>query len=129
MEVTKALAALQPLYGKDNVEIVTVDGQRVRGVVRSMKTTQALTTPSVKIECANGEIVKIPFPSIAEIKDHNGAATASSRAVRSQVRLPLVVPRPHMCHCFFQRPSRIVRRFSFQLMTKLECFGSFRSCH
>ena len=72
MEVTKALAALQPLYGKDNVEIVTADGKRVRGVVRSLKTTQALTTPSVKIECSNGEIVKIPFPNIAEIKDHNG---------------------------------------------------------
>jgi hypothetical protein len=71
VEVTKALAALQPLYGKDNVEIVTLDGQRVRGIVRSMKTTQALTTPSVKMECSNGEIVKIPFPSIAEIKDHN----------------------------------------------------------
>ncbi|MCM3901295.1 MAG: hypothetical protein ND866_06290 [Pyrinomonadaceae bacterium] len=71
MEITKALAALQPLYGKNNVEIVTLEGRRVRGTVRSMKTTQALTTPSVKIECANGEIVKIPFPSIAEIKDHN----------------------------------------------------------
>ena len=71
MEITKALAALQPLYGKDNIEIVTVDGRRVRGVVRSMKTTQALTTPSVKMQCANGEIVKIPFPSIAEIRDHN----------------------------------------------------------
>jgi hypothetical protein len=71
VEVTKALAALQPLYGKDNVEIVTVEGKRVRGIVRSMKTTQALTTPSVKIECADGKIVKIPFPSIAEIKDHN----------------------------------------------------------
>ncbi len=77
VEVTKALAALQPLYGKDNVEIVTVDGQRVRGIVRSMKTTQALTTPSVKIECANGELVKIPFPSIAEIKDHNGKKSAA----------------------------------------------------
>lgn len=72
LEVTKALAALQPLYGKDNIEIVTGDGKRVRGVVRSMKTTQALTTPSVKIECANGEIIKIRFPDIAEIKDHNG---------------------------------------------------------
>ena len=71
MEVTKALAALQPLYGKDNVEITTTDGQRVRGIVRSMKTTQALTTPSVKIQCANGEIIKISFPSIAEIKDLN----------------------------------------------------------
>ena len=72
MEVTKALAALQPLYGKDNIEIVMIDGRRVRGVVRSMKTTQALTTPSVKIECPNGELIKIPFPNIAEIKDHNG---------------------------------------------------------
>ena len=71
MEITKALAVLQPLYGKDNIEIVTVDGRHVRGVVRSMKTTQALTTPSVKMQCANGEIVKIPFPSIAEIRDHN----------------------------------------------------------
>ena len=71
MEVTKALAALQPLYGKDNVEITTTDGQRIRGIVRSMKTTQALTTPSVKIECANGEIIKIAFPTIAEITDLN----------------------------------------------------------
>ena len=71
MEVTKALAALQPLYGKGNVEIVTTDGRRVRGIIRSMKTTQALTTPSVKIECSNGDIIKIPFPAIAEIKDHN----------------------------------------------------------
>ena len=71
VEITKALAALQPLYGKDNVEIITTDGRRVRGIVKSMKTTQALTTPSVKIECANGQIVKIPFPTIAEIKDHN----------------------------------------------------------
>jgi len=71
VEVTKALAALQPLYGKDNIEITTTDGKRIRGIVRSMKTTQALTTPSVKMECANGEIIKISFPSIAEIKDLN----------------------------------------------------------
>jgi hypothetical protein len=71
VEITKALAALQPLYGKDNVEFVTIDGRRVRGKVRSMKNTQALTTPSVKILCANGQVVKIPFPTIAEIKDHN----------------------------------------------------------
>ena len=71
MEVTKALAALQPLYGKDNIEITTTDGKRIRGIVRSMKTTQALTTPSVKMECPNGEIIKISFPSIAEIKDLN----------------------------------------------------------
>lgn len=74
LEITKALAALQPLYGKDNVEIITTDGRRVRGTVRSMKTTQALTTPSVKIQVANGEIVKIPFPTIAEIKHHDPAA-------------------------------------------------------
>jgi len=71
MEVTKALAALQPLFGKSNIEILTVDGNRVRGTVHSLKTTQALTTPSVKIERADGEIVKIAFPAIAEIRDHN----------------------------------------------------------
>lgn len=71
VEVTKALAALQPLYGKDNVEIVTDDGSRVRGIVRSMKTTQALTRPSVKMERADGEIVKIPFTNIIKIIDHN----------------------------------------------------------
>ena len=71
MEVTKALTALKPLYKKGNVEIITEDGTRVRGLVRSMKTTQALTTPSVKIETPDGEVVKIPFNTIAEIIDHN----------------------------------------------------------
>ena len=74
VEVTKALAALQPLYGKANIEILTTDGRRVRGTVHSLKTTQALTTPSVKMECSDGEIVKIPFPTIAEIRDHNKQA-------------------------------------------------------
>ena len=73
METTKALAGLQPLYGKDNIEVITDDGRHVRGVVRSMKTTQALTTPSVKIEIADGTVVKIPFPAIIEIVDHNRA--------------------------------------------------------
>lgn len=71
VEVTKALAALQPLYGKDNVEIVKADGTRVRGRVKSLKTTQALTRPSVKIERGDGEIVKITFDTISEIIDHN----------------------------------------------------------
>lgn len=71
MEVTKALAALQPLYGKGNIEIVTTEGIRVRGIVRSMKTTQALSTPTVKVERADGEIVKVPFTSIIEIINHN----------------------------------------------------------
>jgi hypothetical protein len=74
MEITKALAALRPFYGKGNIEIVTRDGRRVRGVVRSMKTTQALTTPSVKVERADGEIVRVPFTSIVEIIDHNRPA-------------------------------------------------------
>lgn len=76
MEVVKALAALQPLYGKDNVEIVTEDGARVRGLVKSMKTTQALTKPSVKIQRADGEIVKITFDTITEILDHNPVESA-----------------------------------------------------
>jgi len=62
---------LQPLYNKDNIEIVTEDGTRVRGVVKSMKMTQALTKPSVKIQRADGEVVKITFDTITEIVDHN----------------------------------------------------------
>ena len=77
MEVTKALAALRPLYGRDNVEIVTREGHRVRGIIRSMKTTQALTTPSVKVERADGEIIKIPFSAIAEIINHNPIADSA----------------------------------------------------
>jgi hypothetical protein len=80
VEVTKALAALKPLYGKDNVEVITSDGQRIRGVVRSMKMTQALTTPSVKIERADGEIIKIPFTVITEIIDHNGQQESRVRS-------------------------------------------------
>ena len=78
MEVTKALAALQPLYGKDNIEVVTEDGTRVRGIVRSMKTTQALTKPSVKIERPDGEIVKVLFETITEIIDHNPAGNLNA---------------------------------------------------
>jgi len=77
VEVTKALAALQPLYLKDNVEIVTDNGSRIRGTVQSLKTTQALTKPSVKIERADGEIIKIPFTSIVEIIDHNPSARSA----------------------------------------------------
>jgi hypothetical protein len=77
VEITKALAALKPLYGKDNIEIVTADGNRVRGVVRSMKTTQALTKPSVKIERADGEIVKIVFSDIVKVIDHNSGVDSS----------------------------------------------------
>lgn len=74
MEITKALAALRPLYGKGNIEIVTNNGHRVRGIVRSMKTTQALSTPTLKVERADGEVVKIPFTAIVEIINHNRAA-------------------------------------------------------
>ena len=71
MEVTKALTALRPLYGRPNIEIITRDGHRVRGTVRSMKTTQALSTPTVKVERADGEVVKVPFTDILEIINHN----------------------------------------------------------
>lgn len=74
MEVTKALAALQPLYGKGNIEVITEDGARVRGTIRSLRTTQALTTPSVKIEREDGQLVKIPFNTITDIIDHNHVA-------------------------------------------------------
>ncbi len=78
MEVTKTLAALKPLYGKDNIEIVTEDGSRVRGIISSMKMSQALTKPSVKVERADGEIIKIPCDTITEIIDHNPAIGAEN---------------------------------------------------
>lgn len=78
MEITKALSALQPLYGKGNIEIVTRNGHRVRGIVRSMKTTQALSIPTLKVERADGEIVKIPFSAITEIINHNPPRSADS---------------------------------------------------
>jgi hypothetical protein len=77
VEVTKALAALQPLYGKDNIEVITTDGHRIRGVVRSLKMTQALTKPSVKVERPDGEVVKVAFADIAEVIDHNAATDAA----------------------------------------------------
>jgi hypothetical protein len=85
----KALSALQPLYGKGNVEIVTNNGHRVRGIVRSMKTTQALSTPTLKVERADGEVIKIPFTAIVEIINHNRAALVLSAILdfRSSVLL------------------------------------------
>jgi hypothetical protein len=85
VEVTKALAALQPLYNKNNVEIITENGNRVRGRVLSMKMTQALTKPSVKIERADGEVIKVEFETISEIIDHNpdGAEDETRRATVS----------------------------------------------
>jgi hypothetical protein len=77
MEITRALAALKPLYGKGNIEIVTRGGHRVRGVIRSMKTTMPLSTPTVKVERADGEIVKVPFSAIVEIINHNPTPRAS----------------------------------------------------
>jgi hypothetical protein len=71
VEITKALAVLKPLYNQDNIEIVTRDGNRVRGIVRSMKMTQALTKPSVKIEKPDGEVVKVAFDDITQVIDHN----------------------------------------------------------
>jgi hypothetical protein len=74
MEVSKALDFLKPLHGKNNIEIVTKDGASVYGTVRSMRTTQALTKPSVKIENANGEVIKITLDEITEIIDHNATS-------------------------------------------------------
>jgi len=39
-----------------------------------MKTTQALSTPTLKVERADGEVIKIPFTAIVEIINHNRAA-------------------------------------------------------
>ena len=71
MEITKALATLKPLYNQPNIEVVTADGTSVRGIVRSMKMTQALTKPSVKIEQSDGSIIKVILADVTNIINHN----------------------------------------------------------
>lgn len=70
MEVTKALEALQPLYGQENIELILEDGTNVRGAVRSMK-SEALSRPGVQMELMEGDVIKVPFDTITEIIDHN----------------------------------------------------------
>ena len=77
---TLAAAAFTPVLvailreGLSKSTEVVVKAVPVRGIVRSMKTTTALSTPSVKVERADGEIVKVPFTSIVEIINHNRVA-------------------------------------------------------
>ena len=75
-KISKDDFEFQMLYGVrvDLQRRLVRDGYRVRGIIRSMKTTQALTTPSVKVERADGEIVKVPFSAIVEIINHNPPA-------------------------------------------------------
>lgn len=71
MGVTRALAALKPLFGKSNIEIITTNGTSVRGTVLGLRAAQAFTTPSVQIEGIDGTVVGVPFTLIRNIVDYN----------------------------------------------------------
>ena len=61
---------LQDMLDSDDVEIVTNDGQRVRGRIDNLRSTQPFSRPAVKILSADGKITKILFSDIKEMINH-----------------------------------------------------------
>jgi hypothetical protein len=70
MEITRKLDILKELTGKENIEVVTVDGARVYGSVIGFR-AQALGRPSVEMSQNDIDRLIIPLDSIVEIIDHN----------------------------------------------------------
>lgn len=61
---------LQGIFDSDDVEIITHDGQSVRGRIDNLRSTQPFSKPAVKVLGADGQITKILFADIKEIIDH-----------------------------------------------------------
>lgn len=61
---------LQGLLDSEDLEVVTNDGQRVRGRIDNLRSTQPFSKPAVKILAADGKIHKVLFSDIKEIIDH-----------------------------------------------------------
>jgi hypothetical protein len=61
---------LQGLLDSEDVEVVTNDGQRVRGRIDNLRSTQPFSKPAVKILGADGKIHKVLFSDIKEVIDH-----------------------------------------------------------
>ncbi len=61
---------LQDMLESDDVEIVTNDGQSVRGKIDNLRSTQPFSKPAVKILGSDGKITKILFADIKEMIDH-----------------------------------------------------------
>jgi hypothetical protein len=61
---------LQGLFDSDDIEVITIDGQSIRGRIDNLRSTQPFSKPAVKITDANGKITKILFADIKEVIDH-----------------------------------------------------------
>jgi hypothetical protein len=61
---------LQEMLESDDVEIITLDGNSVRGRIDNLRSTQPFSKPAVKILRPDGEITKVLFSEIKEIIDH-----------------------------------------------------------
>jgi hypothetical protein len=61
---------LQAMLGSDDVEVITNDGQSVRGRIDNLRSTQPFSKPAVKIRGQDGKIRKVLFSEIKELIDH-----------------------------------------------------------
>lgn len=61
---------LQGMLDSDDVEIITHDGQRARGRIDNLRSTQPFSKPAVKIRGADGKVTKILFSDIKEMVNH-----------------------------------------------------------
>jgi hypothetical protein len=61
---------LQGMFESDDVEVITNDGQSVRGRIDNLRSTQPFSKPAVKITSADGKIHKILFADIKDVIDH-----------------------------------------------------------
>lgn len=61
---------LQGMLNSDDVEIITNDGQHIRGRIDNLRSTQPFSKPAVKILGANGQITKVLFTDIQEMINH-----------------------------------------------------------
>jgi hypothetical protein len=65
---------LQEMLESDDVEIITLDGNSVRGRIDNLRSTQPFSKPAVKILGPDGKITKVLFSEIKEVIDHKKSA-------------------------------------------------------
>lgn len=62
---------LQGMFDSNDVEVITHNGQKARGKIDNLRSTQPFSKPAVKILGADGTITKILFADIREMIDHD----------------------------------------------------------
>jgi hypothetical protein len=61
---------LQAMFESEDVEVITNDGQSIRGRIDNLRSTQPFSKPAVKIRGQDGKIRKVLFSEIKELIDH-----------------------------------------------------------